>query len=71
MRIVLHNCNLADAERVLILVALAEMGDLEGAAELCGVTWARLRHLLRVHGIEWPGVGGRRRRQRRAPRGSD
>ena len=42
MRIVLRNCNLAASERTLILVALAEMGDLEGAAELCGVTWARL-----------------------------
>ena len=64
MQIVLHTCNLAAAERALILVALAEMGDLEGAAELCGVTWARLRHLLRVHAIEWPGIAVKRKRQR-------
>ena len=68
MRIVLHNYNLAAAERALILVALAEMGDLEGAAELCGVTWARLRYLLRVHAIEWPGVAVQRTRRRRARR---
>lgn len=56
MRVVLDTYNLAEAERTLILVALAEMGDVEGAAELCGVTGARLRRLLRIHGIEWPGA---------------
>ena len=60
MRIVLRNCNLAAAERTLILVALAEMGDLEGAAELCGVSWARLARLLRAHAIEWPGAAVKR-----------
>lgn len=68
MRIVLYNCNLAVAERTLILVALAEMGDLEGAAELCGVTWARLHHLLRVHAIEWPGAAPKRTRRRASRR---
>ena len=71
MRIVLRNCNLAASERTLILVALAEMGDLEGAAELCGVTWARLQRLLRVHAIEWPGATVKRTRRQRPPRGPD
>lgn len=68
MRIVLHNCNLAEAERTLLLVALTEMGDLDGAAELCGVSWARLLRLLRIHGIEWPGVAVRRERRGRSAR---
>lgn len=62
MQIVLSSCNLAEAERVLILVALAEMGDVEGAAELCGVSWSRRQRLLRVHGIDWPGALPRRPR---------
>lgn len=68
MRIVLHNCNLAEAERTLLLVALTEMGDLDGAAELCGISWARLLRLLRTHRIEWPGARVARRRSGGPPR---
>lgn len=76
MRVVLDTCNLAEAERTLILVALTEMGDVEGAAELCGVTGARLRGLLRLHGVEWAGAARvrstpaprRTRRTRRTPK---
>jgi len=56
MRIVLSTCNLARVERAVILAALAEMGDIEGAAELCGVTWTRFQHLLALHAIAWPGA---------------
>lgn len=62
MQIILHSCNLAEAERTLILVALAEMGDIDGAAELCGVSWIRLQRLLRAHGIIWPGASRQRPR---------
>ena len=53
MRVVLDTCNLAEAERTVIIVAFVEMGTLAGAAELCGVSCMRLRHLLRRHRIEW------------------
>lgn len=59
MRIVLDTCDLAEAERTLIIVALVEMGTMEGAAELCGVSWGRLCRLMRRHRIEW--FGGSRR----------
>lgn len=64
MQIVLDTNNLAEAERILILVALAEMGDLAGAAELCGVALTRLRRLMSKHAIEWPGVPLRPRKPR-------
>ena len=57
MRVVVDTCNLAEVERTVIIVALAEMGTLAGAAELCGVSWTRLRRLLRRHRIAWF-VGG-------------
>jgi transcriptional regulator with GAF, ATPase, and Fis domain len=51
---VLESCNLAGAERVLVVAALEEGGSVAEAAQLLGVTRRAVNRLIVKHRIEWP-----------------
>lgn len=54
MRLVLESFNLAAAERLLCVEALATAGSIVEAAQLLGCTRHRLKRLIIAHRIEWP-----------------
>jgi transcriptional regulator with GAF, ATPase, and Fis domain len=54
MRAVLTEFNLAAAERLLVVEALATAGSIVEAAQLLGVTRAKVKRLIIKHRIEWP-----------------
>jgi molybdenum-dependent DNA-binding transcriptional regulator ModE len=51
---VLESCNLAGAERVLVVAALEEGGSVAEAARLLGVNPRAAQRLIIKHRIEWP-----------------
>lgn len=53
-RIVLPDLNLENAERLLVIEALAHTGSMVEAAQLLGVSRGRLARMIVKHRIEWP-----------------
>lgn len=53
-RIVLDSMNLADAERLLVIEALAYAGSIAEAAQLLGITRRAVSRAIIRHRIEWP-----------------
>lgn len=54
MRLVLDSYNLAAAERLLCVEALATAGSIVEAAQMLGCTRHHLKRLIIKHHIEWP-----------------
>jgi transcriptional regulator with GAF, ATPase, and Fis domain len=51
---VLESCNLAEAERTLVVAALRKTGSIVEAAQLLGVTRRAVNRLIIKHQIAWP-----------------
>ena len=64
MRITLDTYNIIAAERMLCIQALADVGNLEAAAKLLGITRHGLKRRIIKHNIQWQRAprGPRRRR---------
>lgn len=54
MHLILDSYNLAAAERLLCVEALATAGSIVEAAQLLGCTRHLLKRLIIKHRIEWP-----------------
>jgi len=63
MRLIIDSYNLAAAERLLVVEALATAGSIVEAAQLLDVNRHKLRRLILKHRIEWPRAAGAQERR--------